>query len=69
MALVVVGQMLAAGQGWDTLYEAAVENIDVLPGVEAAVPWANAFVQRIVEGACRGRPRPTLANESEPYYY
>lgn len=35
------------GEAWDTLYEAAVEDVDALPDVEAAVAWANAFVERI----------------------
>lgn len=35
------------GEGWDTLYETAVEDVDALPDVEAAIAWANAFVERI----------------------
>ncbi len=42
---------IEAGAGWGTLYEAAVEDIDALPDAEAAVAWANEFVQRIVGGA------------------
>lgn len=38
---------VAAGEGWGTLYEAAVEDVDALPDIEAAVAWANAFVERI----------------------
>jgi hypothetical protein len=38
---------IKAGGSWDTLYETAVEDIDVLPGVEAAVAWVNEFVKRI----------------------
>lgn len=40
---------IAAGEGWDTLYEAAVEDVDVLADVETGVVWANAFVRRIAE--------------------
>lgn len=38
------------GAGWATLYEAAVEDVDVLPDAEAAVPWVNDLVRRIVGG-------------------
>lgn len=38
---------IVSGDGWATLYEAAVEDIDVLPDVDDAVAWANEFVQRI----------------------
>ena len=38
---------VAAGQGWDTLYKAAVEDIEALPDVGAAVTWVNAFIKRI----------------------
>lgn len=42
---------IETGAGGDTLYEAAVEDIDVLPDVQVAVVWVNEFVQRIVGGA------------------
>lgn len=42
---------IETGAGWGTLYEAAVEDIDVLPDAEGAVAWVNEFVQRIVGGA------------------
>lgn len=38
---------VATGDAWDTLYAAAVEDVDALPDVKAAVAWANAFVERI----------------------
>lgn len=38
---------IEVGEGWDTLYFAAVEGVDALPDVEAAVAWVNAFVARI----------------------
>lgn len=38
---------IEAGADWDTLYKAAIEDIDVLPDVEGAVRWVNQFVQRI----------------------
>lgn len=41
--------ILQSGDGWNTLYEAALESIDVLPAVDDAVAWVNAFVQRIEE--------------------
>lgn len=40
---------ITAGDGWDTLYEAAVEGVEALPEVDEAVRWANDFVQRINE--------------------
>lgn len=41
---------LVSTDGWRALYAAAVEDIDVLPDVDAATAWANGFIQRI-EGA------------------
>lgn len=38
---------IVMGENWDTLYAEAVEGLDLLPTVEAAVAWANDFVQRI----------------------
>ncbi|MGI8521884.1 MAG: nucleotidyl transferase AbiEii/AbiGii toxin family protein, partial [Nocardioidaceae bacterium] len=38
---------VAVGEGWGTLYEAAIEDVQALPDVEAAVAWVNAFVERI----------------------
>ncbi|GAB3054266.1 hypothetical protein GCM10027053_13790 [Intrasporangium mesophilum] len=38
---------IVAGAGWATLYEAAVEDLEVLPDVEGAVDWVNEFVRRI----------------------
>lgn len=38
---------IKAGEGWDTLYEAAGEDVEALSDVEAAVVWVNAFVERI----------------------
>lgn len=35
---------VAVREGWDTLYEAAVEDVDVLPDVETAAAWVNAFI-------------------------
>ena len=40
---------IEAGAGWGTLYEAAVEDIDVLADVDAAVAWTNAFIGRIAD--------------------
>jgi hypothetical protein len=41
---------IAPDAGWTTLYEAAVEDIDVLPDMDTAVAWVNAFVQRVAAG-------------------
>lgn len=38
---------IVPGEGWDILYAAAAEDIDVLPVLEAAVTWVNGFVRRI----------------------
>jgi len=35
--------------GWDTLYEAAIEGVDVLPDIEAAVAWVNDLIMRIAD--------------------
>lgn len=40
---------IAIGEGWATLYEAAVEDIDVLRDVDAAVAWTNDLIRRIAE--------------------
>jgi len=40
---------ITASDGWDTLYEAAIEGVDVLPDIDAAVLWANAFIRRIAD--------------------
>ena len=37
---------IVAGQGWDILYETAIEGVNVLPDVDAAVAWVNEFVPR-----------------------
>lgn len=41
--------VVEVGRGWDTLYDAAVEDVDVLGEVHDAVAWVNAFVERIEE--------------------
>jgi hypothetical protein len=41
---------VVAGDGWDTLYEVAVEDLDAIPGLAAAVAWVNAFIERIEAG-------------------
>lgn len=38
---------VVSGDGWATLYEAAVEDIDVIPNVDGAVAWVNEFVRHI----------------------
>ncbi len=42
--------VIEVGEGWGTLYAAAVEDAEALPDVEAAVAWVNALIERI-EGA------------------
>lgn len=42
---------VAIGEGWGTLYEAAIEDVDALPEVGVAVAWVNAFVARIEAAA------------------
>lgn len=42
--------VVKAGAGWDTLYEAAIDGVDVLADAEAAVAWVNDLIERI-EGA------------------
>ena len=37
------------GVGWDELYEAAIEGVDVLLEVGDAVAWANGLITRIAE--------------------
>lgn len=47
---------VVAGDGWDTIYAIAVEDVDALPDVTTAVAWVNAFISRIeTERAERGR--------------
>jgi len=40
---------IEVADGWGDLYEAAIEDVDVLPNIEAAVEWANEFVRRIAD--------------------
>lgn len=41
--------IVEVGVGWDDLYEAAIEGIDALPGVDAAVAWGNELIRRIAD--------------------
>ncbi len=34
---------------WGDLYEAAIEGVDVLPDIDAAVAWANDLIERIAQ--------------------
>jgi len=38
---------IVAGDQWDTLYAEAAGGLDVLPTVEEAVTWVDAFVRCI----------------------
>lgn len=40
---------IVVGEGWGSLYAAAVEDVDVLRDVDAAVRWADDFVPQIAE--------------------
>lgn len=35
------------GEGWHSLYEAAVQDIEALPNIDAAIHWVNRFVAQI----------------------
>lgn len=35
--------------GWGVLYAAAIEDVDVLPDVDAAVDWVNKLIRRIAD--------------------
>lgn len=39
--------VVKANESWDSIYSEAAEGLDVLPGVDEAVVWANRFVARI----------------------
>jgi hypothetical protein len=41
---------ITVGDRWETLYGAAVEDVDALPDVGVAVTWVNALVARIEAG-------------------
>lgn len=41
---------IEVGDGWATLYASAVEDVDALPDVVAAVAWVNELVPRIAAG-------------------
>ena len=40
---------IAGDVGWVALYEEAVEGVDVLPDIEAAVAWVNELIRRIAD--------------------
>lgn len=50
---------ISLGANWDTLYLEAAEGLEVRPGVEEAVTWANEFIQRVATNGTR----PSSANE------
>lgn len=39
--------IVAEGETWSETYRIASEGLDVLPTVEEAVAWTNAFIQKI----------------------
>jgi len=38
---------VAYGSDWETLYAEAATGMDVLPSLEEAVPWGNAFIAKL----------------------
>ena len=40
---------IEADSQWGDLYDAAIEGVDVLPDIEAAVAWGNELIRRIVD--------------------
>ncbi|MGD1056975.1 MAG: nucleotidyl transferase AbiEii/AbiGii toxin family protein [Solirubrobacteraceae bacterium] len=42
---------VVAYERWDTIYAEAADGLDVLEGVDAAVVWANEFIDEIVHAA------------------
>jgi hypothetical protein len=42
---------LTVGEGWDELYMAAADGLDVLASAAEAVVWVNEFVKRIADAA------------------
>ncbi|WP_310961885.1 nucleotidyl transferase AbiEii/AbiGii toxin family protein [Nocardioides terrisoli] len=40
---------ISAGSGWATSYQAAVEDVDVIEDVGAAVAWVNGFIGQIAD--------------------
>jgi len=38
---------IAYGPGWETLYAEAATGMDVLPSLEEAIPWGNAFIAKL----------------------
>lgn len=45
--------VVTVGPAWDTLYDAAAEDVESLPNVEAAVAWVNDFIEAIDEAEAR----------------
>ncbi len=37
------------GAGWDDLYEAAIEGVDVLPDIDSAVAWVDHLIRSIAD--------------------
>ncbi len=38
---------ITIGQDWDSLYDAQIGDLDVLPNVTLAVEWANGYIKRL----------------------
>lgn len=41
--------VMEVGAGWGELYEAAIEGVDALSDIEAAVAWVNDLIRRIAD--------------------
>ncbi|MEV5000102.1 nucleotidyl transferase AbiEii/AbiGii toxin family protein [Nocardioides sp. LML1-1-1.1] len=41
--------VMEVGAGWGDLYEGAIEGVDVLPDIQAAVAWGNELIRRIAD--------------------
>jgi len=46
---------VAYGHDWETLYAEAATGMDVLPSIEEAVPWGNAFIAKLHRYSRTGR--------------
>lgn len=48
---------VAYGQDWETLYAEAATGMDVLPSLEEAIPWGNAFIAKLYRYSKTGGER------------
>jgi hypothetical protein len=50
--------IVVAGPNWSDIYDEAATGLDVLPGVDAAVAWANDLIVRIHDATSGGPTDP-----------